>query len=57
LSLAEKEDGILSKLYNLSSKTLILAIEAGSILNMPPHWEALTEGERNTVLTTLRLVL
>jgi hypothetical protein len=42
-----------SKLYNLSSKPLILAIEAGSILNLPPHWEALTEGERNNAFDVI----
>jgi hypothetical protein len=46
-----------SKLYNLSSKPLILAVEAGSILNLPTHWEALTEGERNTVFDNIAISL
>ena len=46
-----------SKLYVLSSKPLILAAEAASLLGMKPHWEAVTEGEKNVAFDMLAIAL
>ncbi len=42
-----------SKLYNLSSKPIILAVEAASILKIQPHWEAATEAHKTAVFEAM----
>jgi len=42
-----------SKLYSLPSKPLILAALSASILNLQPHWEVLTEAEKNGAFSEL----
>ena len=36
-----------SQIYHLSSKPIVEAAAAASLLKIQPHWEAVTEGERN----------
>jgi hypothetical protein len=42
-----------SRLYNFPSKPLLLAAQAASVLKIQPHWEAVTEGERNVAFNTM----
>ena len=46
-----------SQIYYLSSKPIVEAAAAASLLKIQPHWEAVTEGEKNTAFDMITVGL